>query len=64
MEKMELVNVNDNSFDPTPKLKSSPIPILMITAFIVEKNTLNCLFVGKNIAKNMTLIHTWMYISQ
>ena len=28
---MELVNANDkNSFDPTPKLKSSPIPILFV----------------------------------
>src|ERR1044072_5543908 len=28
---MELVNTNDeNSFDPTPKLKSSPIPILFV----------------------------------
>src|SRR2546430_812809 len=28
---MELVNTNDeNSFDPTPKLKSSPIPILFL----------------------------------
>src|SRR4051794_20231045 len=28
---MELVNTNDeNSFDPTPRLKSSPIPILFV----------------------------------
>src|ERR1051325_4061102 len=28
---MELVNTNvENSFDPTPKLKSSPIPILFV----------------------------------
>ena len=29
--KMELINTNsENSFDPTPKLKSSPVPILFI----------------------------------
>src|SRR5690348_15659483 len=29
---MELVKTNDeNSFDPTPKLKSSPIPILFVS---------------------------------
>ena len=29
---MELANIlNDDSFDPTPKLKSSPIPILFVS---------------------------------
>ncbi len=42
---MELVNTNDeNSFDPTPKLKSSPVPILIWfvkkIVFIVEINLL------------------------
>jgi hypothetical protein len=39
---MELANKNnDNYFDPTPKLKSSPKPILFIS-FNNEKNTCSC----------------------
>ncbi|CAB5100974.1 unnamed protein product [Rhizophagus irregularis] len=44
MEKMELVNVNDNSFDPTPKLKSSPIPILFVS---FNKNDDYCFHCGE-----------------
>lgn len=41
---MELLNVNiENSFDPIPKLKSSPIPILFIS-FNIEDN--NCIYCG------------------
>ena len=61
---MKLVNTNDeNSFDPTPKLKSSPIPILFLTfddRYIDSKsrcfycgNTLVLFFLAKNIAKNV-----------
>ncbi|PKY21677.1 kinase-like protein [Rhizophagus irregularis] len=42
MEKMELVNVNDNSFDPTPKLKSSPIPILFVSFNEDDDNCFHC----------------------
>ncbi|UZO14682.1 uncharacterized protein OCT59_006133 [Rhizophagus irregularis] len=42
MEKMELVNVNDNSFDPTPKLKSSPIPILFVSFNEKDDNCFHC----------------------
>src|SRR5271154_5809635 len=27
---MDLISANNNSFDPTPRLKSSPVPILFI----------------------------------
>ncbi|RGB29223.1 kinase-like domain-containing protein [Rhizophagus diaphanus] len=39
---MELVNVNDNSFDPTPKLKSSPIPILFVSFNEKDDNCFHC----------------------
>ena len=55
---MELVN-NENSFDPTPKLKSSPIPILFVP-FNYSSNCFHCgdkytltLFFTNNIAKNV-----------
>ena len=56
---MELINTkNENSFDPTPKLKSSPIPILFIllirikiNVVIVIINTPKHLYFIKNIAK-------------
>ena len=40
---MELVNTNDkNSFDPTPKLKSSPIPILFVPFNEYDEDCFNC----------------------
>jgi hypothetical protein len=43
---MELVNTNDESpFDPTPKLKSSPIPINFIS---FNGNDDNCIHCGEN----------------
>src|SRR6266496_4303422 len=40
---MELVNTNDeNSFDPTPKLNSSPIPILFVSFNRDDKNCVHC----------------------
>ncbi len=41
---MELVNINDeNSFNPTPKLKSSPVPILFVS---FNKRDKNCIYCG------------------
>src|ERR1043166_3279824 len=40
---MGLVNANDeNSFDPTPKLKSSPIPILFVPFNKWDENCFHC----------------------
>src|SRR4051812_8586182 len=40
---MKLVNTNDeNSFDPTPRLKSSPIPIKFISFNEDDKNCIYC----------------------
>src|SRR5579864_2450749 len=45
---MELVNTDDDySFDPTPKLKSSPIPIKFIS-FNINDN--NCIYCGEKYA--------------
>jgi hypothetical protein len=42
---MELVNANDkNSFDPTPRLKSSPIPIKFIS---FNEDGYNCIYCGE-----------------
>ena len=40
---MEVVNTNycESSFDPTPKLKSSPVPILFVS-FNEDKNCIYC----------------------
>ncbi|CAB4410628.1 unnamed protein product [Rhizophagus irregularis] len=46
---MEIVNANDeNSFDPTPRLKSSPIPIKFISFNQLDDN---CIYCGKNYIK-------------
>src|SRR5213595_608710 len=43
MELMKLVNTNDeNIFDPTPKLKSSPIPISFVSFNWSDKNCIYC----------------------
>jgi len=40
---MELVNISDkNSFDPTPKLKSSPVPILFVSFNREDENCIHC----------------------
>src|SRR6266498_2450006 len=40
---MELVNTNDeNFFDPTPKLNSSPVPILFVSFNRNDKNCIHC----------------------
>src|ERR1051325_11545559 len=40
---MALVNTNDeNSFDPTPKLKSSPIPILFVSFNFEDEKCFHC----------------------
>ncbi|PKC04072.1 kinase-like protein, partial [Rhizophagus irregularis] len=42
---MEIVNTNDeNSFDPTPRLKSSPIPIKFIS---FNRDDQNCVYCGE-----------------
>ena len=46
---MEIVNANDeNSFDPTPRLKSSPIPIKFIP---FNWNDKNCIYCGEKYIK-------------
>src|SRR5688500_19082464 len=48
---MELIKLNDeNSFDPTPKLKSSPVPIFFIS-FNREDN--NCFHCGEEYTKTI-----------
>src|SRR2546421_346439 len=44
INEMELVkNINDeSSFDPTPKLKSSPIPILFVPFNELDDDCFNC----------------------
>ncbi|RGB29509.1 kinase-like domain-containing protein, partial [Rhizophagus diaphanus] len=40
---MEIVNANnENSFDPTPRLKSSPIPIKFISFSVLDENCIYC----------------------
>src|SRR6266496_322885 len=40
---MELVSTNDeNSFDPTPRLKSSPVPILFVSFNGLDINCIHC----------------------
>ncbi|CAB5184076.1 unnamed protein product [Rhizophagus irregularis] len=40
---MELIKLNDeNSFDPTPKLKSSPVPIFFVSFNCDDKNCFHC----------------------
>src|SRR6266496_4227086 len=40
---MELVDIdNENSFDPTPKLKSSPVPILFVSFNVIDINCIHC----------------------
>src|SRR5436190_18550157 len=39
---MELLNVSENLFDPIPKLKSSPIPILFVSFKHDDQNCYNC----------------------
>ena len=40
---MELVKLNDeNSFDPTPRLKSSPMPIKFISFNVYDDNCVYC----------------------
>src|SRR6266516_7280260 len=40
---MELVKtIDENSFDPTPKLKSSPIPISFVSFNNDDRNCINC----------------------
>ncbi len=39
---MELTNKNENSFDPTPKLKSSPISINFFPFNQYDSNCFNC----------------------
>src|ERR1700733_3836585 len=41
---MELVNTNycESSFDPTPKLKSSPVPILFVSFNWVDDKCIYC----------------------
>ncbi|GET61706.1 kinase-like domain-containing protein [Rhizophagus irregularis DAOM 181602=DAOM 197198] len=42
---MEIINTNDkNSFDPTPRLKSSPIPIKFIS---FNWRDINCIYCGE-----------------
>ncbi|RIA93803.1 kinase-like domain-containing protein [Glomus cerebriforme] len=46
---MELVNTNEeNSFNPTPKLKSSPIPITFVS---FNENDKNCIYCGDKYIK-------------
>ncbi|EXX57865.1 hypothetical protein RirG_203110 [Rhizophagus irregularis DAOM 197198w] len=48
---MELVKISGmNSFDPTPKLKSSPIPILFIS---FNRRDTNCIHCGEEYTKTL-----------
>ena len=48
---MELIKTNsENSFDPTPKLKSSPVPILFIS---FNKNEDKCSYCGNEYSKTL-----------
>src|SRR5207253_512815 len=48
---MELINANnENYFDPTPKLKSSPVPILFIS---FDNNDNNCNYCGNAYSKTV-----------
>src|SRR5256885_806297 len=50
---MELVNTNsENSFDPTPKLKSSPVPILFIS---FNNDEDKCSYCGNKYSKTLQL---------
>ena len=50
---MELINTNsENSFDPTPKLKSSPVPILFIP-FDYDEN--KCNYCGNAYSETLAL---------
>ncbi|UZO14625.1 uncharacterized protein OCT59_006078 [Rhizophagus irregularis] len=52
---MEIVNANDeNSFDPTPRLKSSPIPIKFISFNMWDEN---CIYCGEKYIR--TLLCSW-----
>ncbi|PKB96760.1 kinase-like protein [Rhizophagus irregularis] len=43
MELIKLVNtIDESSFDPTPKLKSSPVPIFFVSFIKDDKNCINC----------------------
>jgi hypothetical protein len=54
---MDLVKLNEeNSFDPTPKLKSSPVPIFFIS---FNENDDNCIQCGEEYT--LTLIHSQKY---
>ncbi|CAB5200381.1 unnamed protein product [Rhizophagus irregularis] len=45
---MENTNTNDENFDPTPKLKSSPVPILFVS---FNRNDYNCIYCGEEYYK-------------
>ncbi|GBB98079.1 hypothetical protein RclHR1_03130020 [Rhizophagus clarus] len=52
---MKPVNINDeNSFDPTPKFKSSPIPINFISFNVKDKN---CFFCGEKYIETLLCSH-------
>jgi hypothetical protein len=54
---MDLVKLNEeNSFDPTPKLKSSPVPIFFVS---FNENDDNCIQCGEEYT--LTLIHSQKY---
>ncbi|GBC39534.2 kinase-like domain-containing protein [Rhizophagus irregularis DAOM 181602=DAOM 197198] len=43
MELIKLVNtIDESSFDPTPKLKSSPVPIFFVSFIKDDKNCIDC----------------------
>src|SRR6266536_6313286 len=44
------MNTNDNSFDPTPRLKSSPVPVLFIP---FKNNENNCNYCGNKYSKTL-----------
>ena len=51
---MEIVNANDeNSFDPTPRLKSSPIPIKFIS---FNRSDENCIYSSKIFGKIIKIV--------
>jgi hypothetical protein len=73
---MDLVKLNkENSFDLTPKLKSSPVPIFFVSFNRIDKNCIHCgeeytltLINEQKYCKKclscylMIIIRTWMYI--
>ncbi|RIA91093.1 hypothetical protein C1645_848240 [Glomus cerebriforme] len=56
MDKMELNKNDENSFDPTPKLKSSPIPITFVP---FNQNDGKCSYCGEKYTETVLSDYWW-----